>query len=161
MQHAETFHVLAEVAVAFAGFASIAVLFRRRDDGEWSQIDALRYRGMLVNSLFSCAFALLPSILGAFGTPSTALWLSCSSLLFAYIAWRLVVSFLSLAYRGMTPLKYSIAAAILLLQLANVIGLPFDRGPASYLAGVSLVLVIAGSNFFELVSVPVPAPRAE
>ena len=157
MQQAETFHVLAEVAVAFAGFASIAVLFRRRGDGEWSRRDAVRYRGMLVNSLSACAFALLPSILGAFGTPSTALWLSCSSLLFGYFSWRIAVSFPP--FDALSLVMQIIGAAILLLQVANVAGLPFGRGPASYLAGVGLMLMIAGINFFLLVSVPVP--RAE
>ena len=159
MQEAETFHVLAEVAIAFAGFASIAVLFRRRGDGEWSRSDAERYRGMLDNSLASCAFALLPSILSAFGTPSTALWLSCSGLLFAYLAWRMVVSLHS--SDALILFKRSIGAVILLLQLANLTGLPFGRGPASYLAGVALALVIAGISFLQLVSVPIPAPREE
>ena len=154
MQQAETFHVLAEVAVAFAGFASIAVLFRRRADGQWSRSDALIYRGMLVNSVSSCAFALLPTILGAFDTPSTALWMSCSGLLFAYTAWRVVLSRDS--SDAIIVLKRSIAAVVLLLQLANLIGLPFGHGPASYLAGVALVLLIAGISFVQLVSVPIP-----
>ncbi len=163
MQPIETFNVLAEVAVGFAGCASIAVLFRRRGDGGWEPEAALRYRAMLGNSLFACAFALLPRVLGAFEIANDALWASCSSLLLAYIVWRFVAllryrrGFLTRANQGLVIVMI---AAVCGFQLANVVGLPFGRGPAPYLAGVSLILVNAGINFFHLVSVPAPPEPA-
>jgi len=162
MQPIETFNVLAEVAVGFAGFASIAVLFRRREEGRWEPEAALRYRAMLGNSLFACAFALLPRVLGAFEIANAPLWITCSGLLLAYVLWRVAV--LSRYGRGfISPasrlLLIVMIAAVSLLQLVNLTGVPVERGPAPYLAGVALLLVNAGINFFQLVSVPAPQPR--
>ena len=154
----ETFHTLAEVAVGFAGFASIAVLFRRRDRGEWSSYDALRYRAMLFNSLFACAFALLPTLVMPLQLQSSILWASCSGLLLVYVVWRSVSVFPS-ARRGGAPLNRVIpilAIVTILLQVANIVGIPLNRGPALYLLGVGALIFMAGYNFFHLVSVAAP-----
>jgi hypothetical protein len=98
MQDTEIFLTLAEVSVAFAGFASIAVLFRRRDRGAWEPADAFRYRSMLANSLFSCGFAFLPLILSRFELSDRVLWSLCSALLFIYYAWRVATN-LPVAHR--------------------------------------------------------------
>jgi hypothetical protein len=168
MQDTEIFLTLGEVSVAFAGFASIAVLFRRRDRGTWEPADAFRYRSMLANSLFSCGFAFLPLILSRFELSDRVLWSLCSALLFIYYAWRVATN-LPVAHRVAArrgerlprdfALNIANAALVLLLQLGNVIGVPFERGPAPYLAGIALVLVNAGTNFFNLVVVPAPRPE--
>jgi hypothetical protein len=168
MQDEDVFLTLGEIAVAFAGFASIAILFRRRDRGAWEPADALRYRGMLANSLFACVFAFLPLILGRFDLSSLALWSSCSALLLTYAIYRaaanLPATFRMAAQRGeRLPRDYSVsiasAALVILLQFGNIIGMPFGRGPAPYLAGVALLVAIAGINFFALVAVPKPTPE--
>ncbi|MEN8184626.1 MAG: hypothetical protein ABFS46_19055 [Myxococcota bacterium] len=168
MQGSDVFLTLAEVAIAFAGFASIAILFRRRDQGSWTPEDAFRYRSMLANSLFACAFAFLPLILGRFELTDQALWPTCSALLFIYYAYRVSANvpaaFRLAAQRGeQLPGDFALnignATIVLLLQLGNLLAFPFDRGPAPYLAGVALLLANAGTNFFKLVTVPKPSPE--
>lgn len=157
----DTFHTLAEVAVGFAGFASIAVLFRRRDRGEWAPEDALRYRAMLLGSLVACAFSLLPTLLAPFQMPSSVLWASCSGLLLVYASWRAItVVPIALRVDFTTPSAWVTRLLVILvvpLQAANLIGAPLGRGQALYLAGVGLLLLNAGVNFFRLVAVPAPS----
>ena len=163
MHDREVFLTLAEVSVAFAGFANIAILFRLRDRGTWDPADAFRYRAMLANSLFASGFAFLPLILGRFELSDRALWSTCSALLLIYYAQRVLLN-VPVAFRMAVqagerlPRDFVInianAAVVLLLQLGNLIGLPFGRGPAPYLAGVALVVANAGTNFFRLVVVP-------
>ena len=154
----ETFHTLAEVAVGFAGFASIAVLFRRGDRNEWSPVDALRYRAMLLGSLFACAFSLLPPLLVSFQIPSSILWASCSGLLLVYAAWRLTAySVTRRIARSGTWIPLALTIFLALLQAANIVGFPLGRGPALYLAGICLLVFNVGRNFFQLVSVPAPS----
>ena len=165
MQDKDVLLTLGEIAVAFAGFASIAILFRRPDRDAWEPEFALRYRGMLASSLFACVFAFLPLILGRFDLSSLALWSSCSALLLTYCTYRMAAnvpaSVRIFAQRGeRLPQDYSVSIAIgalvVILQLGNIIGMPFGRGPAPYLAGVALLVAIAGTNFFALVTVPRP-----
>lgn len=61
----ETLRTLAEIAVGFAGFASIVVAFRRQRES-WTVVDGVRYRVMPTNSLAACALALLPLVLAEF-----------------------------------------------------------------------------------------------
>jgi hypothetical protein len=168
MQDKDVFLTLGEIAVAFAGFASIVVLFRRRDRDAWEAADALRYRGMLANSLFACVFAFLPLILGRFELSDLALWSSCSALLVGYTTYRMAANVpatvRTAAQRGeRLPRDFSVnianGALVILLQLGNIIGMPFGRGPAPYLAGVALLVLVAGTNFFALVTVARPTPE--
>ena len=168
MQDSEILLTFAEISVAFAGFASIAVLFRRREQSRWDPSDAFRYRSMLANSLFSCVFAFLPLVLGRFELPDRALWPICSALLLIYYVWRVLTNIPAAlrlaAQQSVRPprdlvLNMGNAAVVILLQLGNLVAVPFDRGPAPYIAGVALVLVNAGTNFFNLVVVPAPRPE--
>ena len=168
MQDSEILLTLAEIAVAFAGFASIAVLFRRREKGKWDPADAFRYRSMLANGLFCCVFAFLPLVLGRFELPDRLLWSICSALLLIYYVLRvsanIPVALRMAGQAGVRPprdfaLNLGNAAIVILLQLGNLVAVPFDRGPAPYVAGVALVLVNAGTNFYNLVVVPAPRPE--
>jgi hypothetical protein len=151
----DTLYTFAEVAVAFAGFASIVVVFRRRDQGEWSADDATAYRAMLFNSLFACAFSLLPAVLTPFEMPSSVLWASCSGLFLVYATWRILDGTV-LNRRSPPRILLVSAVAAILAQAANVVGIPFGRGQPLYLVGVGLLIFIAGYNFFRLVGVPPP-----
>ena len=81
MQGADVLIVFAEVAAAFAGFAGVVVVFGRRDRA-WAPNDALRFRFMLENSLFTVAFALLPFLFHHLGASPRLTWGTCSGLLF-------------------------------------------------------------------------------
>ena len=53
----------AEVAVAFAGFASLVTILGRGSSQVDPRVIALRFRGMLTNSLLVVAFSMIPLVL--------------------------------------------------------------------------------------------------
>ena len=65
---------LGEISVAFAGFSSIVVLLKRRDVAEWQALDASRFRAMLLASLLTAFFAVLPFPLYKLRVPRDLLW---------------------------------------------------------------------------------------
>ena len=75
---------IAEVAVAFAGFASIVSVLGRRSSDTPEHINALRMRAMILSSLLAVAFSILPFLLHSYGLAGAALWRTSSVfLLFA------------------------------------------------------------------------------
>lgn len=67
--------VLAEIAVALAGFSSIIVVFRRGDaGGSWRPEDVWRFRGLLEASLSAGLLAIVPTLIASFEVDPVALW---------------------------------------------------------------------------------------
>ena len=60
MESSDLFLTLGEIAVTLAGFASIVVVFNRRESGTWERADVSRLRGMLATSLYAAFFSVLP-----------------------------------------------------------------------------------------------------
>lgn len=58
---------LAAIAVAFAGFGTVAVSLGQRDGGDDAKVDAHRLTNMLTASLTLVVLALLPSLFAALG----------------------------------------------------------------------------------------------
>ena len=154
---------MAEVSVAFAGFASITVLFRGRGAGEWKFADVLRYGAMLRGSLSACFFSLLPVVLLRAGLPETWTWSVASVGLLAYGAAssRIFVLLFRVGARATTEIVRNaiITGLVFSLQLVNLLGLGFDREAAPVLAGVGLLLTNAGANFYRLVVISPKEPR--
>jgi hypothetical protein len=69
-----TLHVVAELAVAFAGFASLVSILGTRRGRDAPEIDALRLRGMLETSLLVAAFALVPILVHESGLDAALSW---------------------------------------------------------------------------------------
>lgn len=156
---------MAEVSVAFAGFASITVLFRGRSAGEWKFADVLRYGAMLRASLFACFFSLLPIILFHAGASEPWTWSITSVGLLVYGTTRKHI--FTLLFRvGARASPEIIRNAIVLgliicLQLLNLLGLWFHREAAPVLLGVGLLLTNAGANFYRLVMVNPSEPEPQ
>lgn len=155
--HAELLLTMAEVSVAFAGFASITVLFRGRSAGDWAFADVLRYGAMLRASLFACLFSLLPVVLFHAGASESWTWSVTSVGLLAYGATRSHI-FALLLRVGARPsveiVRNAIALGLIVaFQLLNLLGLGFHREAAPVLLGVGLLLANAGANFYRLVVV--------
>jgi hypothetical protein len=154
---------MAEVSVAFAGFASITVLFRGRSAGEWAFADVLRYRAMLRGSLYACLFSLFPIVLLQAGVPEPWTWSLTSACLLVYgLALSRVFVFL---IRSGARLNAEIARNVIAtglnvaFQLLNLLDLGFHREAAPVLLGVGLLLANAGANFYRLVVISPPEPR--
>jgi len=63
LDYSETLIGLAELAVALAGFAGVAVAFGSRDHGAWHPGDRLRLHFLLESSLAAGGFAILTLVL--------------------------------------------------------------------------------------------------
>ena len=69
-----TLHLVAELAVAFAGFASLVSIIGSRRGRDAPEIDAGRIRGMLEASLLVAAFAIIPILAHEAGLSILVAW---------------------------------------------------------------------------------------
>ena len=93
MEASDYLLTLAEVAVAFVGFAAIVISLRERSDAP--SPDSSVHLGWLVErGLAALCFALLPLLLGFLHVPPEVLWRASSGLLFVYLV--------SAAYRSLS-----------------------------------------------------------
>jgi hypothetical protein len=154
---------MAEVSVAFAGFASITVLFRGRSAGEWAIPDVLRYGAMLRGSLCACLFSLFPIVLFQAEVPEPWVWslTSVGLLVYGVTSSRAFVFLFRVGARPNAEIaRNAIAGALnVSFQLLNLLNLGFHREAAPVLLGVGLLLANAGANFYRLVVVTPPEPR--
>jgi len=150
VESSDFFPTLGEIAVTLAGFASIVVVFNRRESGTWERADVSRLRGMLASSLYAAFFAVLPVGLHRAGVSEAAAWsvssfaLSCFLMLGVVFIFRQNRSLPSESYSR--PLQHfmrsSVALAALLLLL-NAVPLGLTGGPAAYIFAVVLLLVLS------------------
>jgi hypothetical protein len=145
----------AEVAVAFAGFASVVTVFRRREHVGWVPGDVLRFQLMIASSLAAVFFALLPFAIEFLGATEPVVWSSASGLLGLYLA-------VSLARIGRRTRRLTRSEALhpwisgsfgvgvvvaLALQALNAVGVVFERELGPYFLGLLYLLVLAGVSF--------------
>ena len=150
--------------MAFAGFASITVLFRGRSAGEWTTPDRLRYGAMLRGSLCACLFSLFPVVLLRAGVSEPWTWSLTSVCLLVYgvAVSRVFVFLFQIGARANVEIVRNVVAAGLNVsfQLLNLLGLGFHREAAPVLLGVGVILANAGANFYRLVVVSPSEPRS-
>lgn len=143
-----------EIAVAFAGFASIVAIFQR-GAASGPRFDRFRFWVMLEFSLFALFFALLPFPLAFLGLDGAGLWLASSAALLGFLAIhvflmaRLVRS--GAIDESLTPALSVVANAVYLAILVSQIWNLLQPGFGRYLLGLFLVLLGAGVNFARLV----------
>jgi glucan phosphoethanolaminetransferase (alkaline phosphatase superfamily) len=152
---------LAEVAVAFAGFASIVAIFQVRWTREDVPFDLFRFWVMLAFSLATLLFALLPFLLHFLGLSDDATWRSCSALLALFVVAngvfignlvrRRVPTVVSSLTRSLNIGANTTYAVTLISQITNLLGVLGRPGFGLYLLGLLLILVGAGVNFVRLV----------
>jgi hypothetical protein len=151
----------AEVAVAFAGFASVVTVFRRREHGGWAPQDALRFQLMITASLSVVFFALFPFAISFFGASESRVW-SCGSaalgfyvVLIATLVARRTLSLTSGA--ALNPyISWSFLASgivVIALLALNTVGLFFDRELGPYFVGLLYLLVLAGVSFARMLPI--------
>jgi hypothetical protein len=159
MDPSGTLLTIAEIAVAFAGFAALVSVLGRRQDSETRSLDALRLQLMLEVTLEVALFALLPlPFIGVISEPE--IWRIASGLRLigllgsiAYSMHRARLQPRAFEQRWLTVSTLSLAALGLLVNLANVFGLggshAFSLFLASMVAGLTssglLFLAVAGS----------------
>jgi hypothetical protein len=82
MEPGEALGIAAQIAVALAGFAGVVVVFRREAVHEWSDIDKLRLRFLLANSMLPLGLSMLGLVLVTIEPAPPGIWRWCSGILF-------------------------------------------------------------------------------
>jgi hypothetical protein len=152
----EVLLTIAEVAVAFAGFASLVGILGHQESADHAMVLSFRMRGMLLTSLLSVAFALVPIILGEYGLGTRAVWAVSSVLLLGstllYVRWMLGV-FREMGRAGVktNPFQRRVVLPVLLLSLAVLVAILVVNvllaKPGVFLTALAILLFQSGFAF--------------
>jgi hypothetical protein len=161
VESSDFFLTLGEIAVTLSGFASVVVIFNRRESGSWDRVDIIRLRGMLGTSLSAAFFSVLPVGLHGAGVSEAAAWSVSSLGLGCLMIFAVVVVFGrlrslpsdSFSRPGSHLMRGSLVLVAFLLVL-NAFSLGLTSGPAIYIFAVALLLVLAGVLFWRMVTLP-------
>jgi hypothetical protein len=155
-------YTVAEVAVAFAGFAGLVTVLTQRLAESQREFDVVRFRDMLLLSFITGAFALFPTLPASFGVDEETTWRVSSALfLSAWTAFGLQGLFAGfrLSRSGTRPfsrplfwsnLAVHIPAMIALLLVVLDADFVADVRSAIYLAAIFAMLYLAGAYFLAL-----------
>ncbi len=147
---------IAEVAVAFAGFASLVGILGQQDSVDPPLVLGYRMKGMLLTSLLVVGFAFVPIVLDEYGLGERTVWVVASLALLgvsvSYAGW-LLGAFRELGTAGVRPSRFQrrvivptlllSQAAVALLLLANLL----VADGAVYLTALGLLLFQSGFLF--------------
>jgi hypothetical protein len=161
LENTDTLLALAEIATAFAGFAAlVSVIRRKRDDPAEAIHDILRLRLIISSGVVGVAAALIPVGLAGYGVPSGLVW-RLSSLIFLVLGYGIILSFLS-AYRptrGDFPpdrLAVGVVTSLEVVEQASLLvvllGIPFGNPPALYVTALIGNICQAGFIFVRFVA---------
>jgi hypothetical protein len=152
----ETLLTVAEVAVAFAGFASLVSILGRGTADAHPKILSLRMRAMLISSLLVVGYALVPVIVHGYGARPHMAWVVSSVMMLVttlyYYGW-LQHAIVTLGRFGLTPSRFQrrviIPTLLLTLLVVSVLLLTnvMLAMPAIYLTALALLLFQSGFAF--------------
>ena len=148
--------LIAELALGYAGFMAIFLIFARRR-GHFNSADAFRIRSIISASFFALFGSLLPLILNLYGYEGSLLW-SISSTVIAFIGMAIMLPLIYLNIsmnnddREEVGRFYSIAAWGLvvsgeLLVAFNALGFLGQPSAAIYVTAMVSLLGVATVNF--------------
>jgi len=152
--------VIAQLSVAFAGFASLASALGNRNRRDETRVDAGRLINMLVVGLCTAMLALVPFVLTLFGSSASIVWRSSA----ATALGTMVLFAPGLAMRTRRMQRYAgfnIRSNVVNFGLAAIaafrfgfcaFGLPALRLSASYVAGLVALLLICAIVFFRVIT---------
>ena len=156
----DTLHVVAELAVAFAGFASLVSIIGNRRARDAPKVDAARIRSMLEASLLVAAFSLVPILSHEAGLSVSSSW-RVSSAMFATAVTIIVALQTRRTYLVASP-GYQLtrswgvtAASLWLVTLGGLLATTFGavRNEAfGYSVGLFAFLVYAALLFIRLIA---------
>jgi hypothetical protein len=157
VRDADFLFVTAEVAVAFAGFASIVAVLGQRTTRDHPLIDAFRLRGLLECSLVVVAFSLLPYVLVRIAPNELSAW-RLSSGLFAVAGGLIFLSiFLRRRLVADIPTPLGLRTTIFFLYLAPLpplllisLGVVREAAAGLYLLCLLSYLLAGGVGFFRV-----------
>jgi len=136
MEETQSLYPVAQLAITIAGFASLVVVLKRRDDGMWDSGDADRFHGMLLHASFATGFCFLPIVLSAFVENPQHLWSTCSLLLSAQLFWQTLMIARLKSSNWLTRLGTLPGFLAGILQVFNVFGGDGRAEFLPYLVGI-------------------------
>lgn len=153
---------VAELAVAFAGFAGLVTVLTRRLTGSELEFDLVRLRDLLLLSLLAAAFGLFPKLPALFGATDELTWRLSSGLLAT--AWggfgiQGLLAGVRLSRGGTRPFSRPLFWSNLVVHLFCMTALAMVAAdvsivsgvrPAVYLATLFALLYLAGAYFVAL-----------
>ncbi|HZE12534.1 MAG TPA: hypothetical protein VE086_02145 [Chthoniobacterales bacterium] len=156
------------MAVTFAGFAGIVVVFLPESVHQWSRTDRFRLRLLLSNSIFPLAYSLFGMVLLTIKPAPDSIWQWCSGFAvifqvpFAIANFRTPRRFSADEFKGVTKILFyplfAIGTCTILLQLYNIAVLKVFW---PFFIGIFVHLMAAMLQFVRLVlPPPLPPPPA-
>jgi len=156
MSDAEVLLLMTEVAVTFAGFASLVGIFGQRAAADDPVVLGVRMRAMLTSSLLVAGFALLPVVLTQLDVDTNVVWTAAAWILLAgtvgYVLWVAAVLRQGLRARVRPHrIQRVIILPVVLLSIVGMIVLAlvnaWVRSPGLYLSVLYVMLLHAGFGF--------------
>lgn len=167
MENGELLLTLADVSVAFAGFAGLAGVLKRHFAPTDHWIAGARLRGLVENALIALAFTLLPFVLERLGLTGNLLWRAASFLFglswgaSGLLAMRLHRRAASVGGPRIPHVRNTVFLVVFLtsaVQILNSLGLFDDWADAIYLIGLYAALAVSGILFMRLMAPMAPLP---
>ncbi len=160
MANLEVLLSVAEISVAFAGFAGIVTALANRDQGRIHPGNLTRFQLMIYSSVLSTLFALFPFCFALFEAhldwaPVHALFAAFLSLFLIFqgrVFYRQVKQQLLNGYVSL--FLFSLGCIAALIQWCASLGL-LESGIAPYFLGVFYLLLCSGVSFIRLLSATV------
>ncbi len=154
----ETIYVdIALISVLIAGFASIVVVIR--DHEPQTAMIRMRLVNLLILSLMTTLFAMVPDLLVAMGAAAANAY-QLAQLMFAttcaiFLATRFLPSLRTNRESGMGLRFFTISSSLFVIAIALQLISAIQMSPltveGSYAAGITLVMLVSGLLFFRLV----------
>ena len=159
MDESELLLTIAEISVAFAGFASLATIFVQRSGQDDVRVDSGRLLNMLTTSLTVTGLALVPFVPILLGLSSRWVWgmsggvgVVTLGFLFPAILRRTAVMKRYPGFKyGRSYLNYTLTAVTLAALVCCIIGVPSENPFAAYFGALFALLGVSGSLFFSVI----------
>ncbi len=160
MEESELLITVAEISVAFAGFASLASIFGQRAGQDDARVDAGRLLNMLTTSLTVTGLALVPFVPMLLGIAMRWVWGSGGVIgLIAIVAFCPAIlrrTAVMKQYAGFSFIRsywnYALTAVAVAALVCCVLGMPADKLFATYFVGLLALLAVSGSLFFSVIA---------
>lgn len=149
---------LSQIAVAFAGFGSIASALAPQKTSDITRVEAGRLLNMLSATLPTAILGMTPSALALFDLPARGVWGISAAIALAVFAFSMPRS-LGRTFHMMRTKAFNwfsgitnlaMLAATVTLFLLCLLGIPSSDPAASYVAGILLLLTMSAILFFRV-----------
>jgi hypothetical protein len=159
--------LIAELAVALAGFSAVIGVLGTRPGTSDIRVDGLRLQVMLETSLFVAAAVLLPVILEHFGIGSQVVWRISSA---AFLLYQIPGEFIAAKRTKMMPdmtvsrinvntINWSLSIGADVIAFGVLLGLFGTHAGAWYLVAVFALLAMAGLLFIQFAASTFVSPH--